>query len=168
VAFARTYPATPSNRNATLSQIHSWQAHRSCWVIARHGHSGQVPHRPNRLSSHAPSWADFITITPVFKLSVHTRGRGDSTGIYSASFLLFATIIAAMRQKLHLSPCSELRSLLHMHPTDQPRRLFFGLRFACVASCGYPVWSGLFRCLLFCSKSGVLPDLTPLSSRDLL
>ncbi len=24
-------------------------------------------------SVHAPSWADFITTTPVFKLSVHTR-----------------------------------------------------------------------------------------------
>lgn len=60
-------------------------------------------------------------------------------------------------------------ALLYMHATDQPRRLFFGLRFACdaVASCGCPVWAGLFRCLFFFSKSGVLPDLTPLSSRDL-
>ena len=57
----------------------------------------------------------------------------------------------------------ELRSSCTCMATDQPRRLFFGLRFACdpVASC--PGWAGLFRYLFFFSKSGVLPDLTPLS-----
>jgi hypothetical protein len=47
-------------------------------------------------SVHAPSWADFITATPEFKLSVHTtqllQAKNASTDAYSTALSAVASL----------------------------------------------------------------------------
>src|ERR1700675_2194501 len=74
-------------------------------------------------SVHAPSWADFITATPAFKLSVHTTLRyGEGTGHFFGEISVLrrarrsATVTAVVPTRLLVLDALDLHGLMDRQP----------------------------------------------------